>query len=68
MNHKEIMKKIGELFLLRTNINSVGSVLDSPVRDLLARSPLPHISTDKRAQEVFWVSLIPASNTRRAYY
>lgn len=27
----EIMKKIGELFLLRTNINSVGSVLDSPV-------------------------------------
>ncbi|KAI0765323.1 hypothetical protein C8Q74DRAFT_1205012 [Fomes fomentarius] len=30
MNHKEIMKKIGELFLLRTNINSVGSVLDSP--------------------------------------
>lgn len=32
MNHKEIMRKIGELFLLRTNINSVGSVLDSPVR------------------------------------
>ncbi|TFK86074.1 DUF155-domain-containing protein [Polyporus arcularius HHB13444] len=30
MNHKEIMRKIGELFLLRTNINSVGSVLDSP--------------------------------------
>ncbi|OCH93952.1 DUF155-domain-containing protein [Obba rivulosa] len=30
MPHKEIMKKIGELFLLRTNINSVGSVLDSP--------------------------------------
>ncbi|KAI0688381.1 DUF155-domain-containing protein [Cytidiella melzeri] len=28
--HKEIMKQIGELFLLRTNINSVGSVLDSP--------------------------------------
>lgn len=28
----EIMCKIGELFLLRTNINSVGSVLDSPVR------------------------------------
>ena len=27
----EIMQKIGELFLLRTNINSVGSVLDSPV-------------------------------------
>lgn len=31
----DIMRKIGELFLLRTNINSVGSVLDSPVR----RSP-----------------------------
>ncbi|EGN92520.1 hypothetical protein SERLA73DRAFT_79555 [Serpula lacrymans var. lacrymans S7.3] len=30
MPHKEIMQKIGELFLLRTNINSVGSVLDSP--------------------------------------
>ena len=28
----EILRKIGELFLLRTNINSVGSVLDSPVR------------------------------------
>jgi hypothetical protein len=31
MPHKDIMMKIGELFLLRTNINSVGSVLDSPV-------------------------------------
>ncbi|KAL4254338.1 RMD1/sif2 family protein [Abortiporus biennis] len=30
MPQKEIMRKIGELFLLRTNINSVGSVLDSP--------------------------------------
>ena len=27
----EIMRQIGELFLLRTDINSVGSVLDSPV-------------------------------------
>jgi uncharacterized Rmd1/YagE family protein len=26
----EIMQKIGELFLLRSNITSVGSVLDSP--------------------------------------
>ncbi|KAI6107848.1 hypothetical protein EV401DRAFT_2076942 [Pisolithus croceorrhizus] len=26
----EIMRKTGELFILRTNINSVGSVLDSP--------------------------------------
>ncbi|KAJ7838285.1 hypothetical protein B0H14DRAFT_2789586 [Mycena olivaceomarginata] len=30
MPHKEIMQKIGQLFLLRTNINTVGSVLDSP--------------------------------------
>ncbi|KZT10261.1 DUF155-domain-containing protein [Laetiporus sulphureus 93-53] len=30
MPHKDIMRKIGELFLLRSNINSVGSVLDSP--------------------------------------
>jgi uncharacterized Rmd1/YagE family protein len=30
MPHKEIMQQIGQLFLLRTNINSVGSVLDSP--------------------------------------
>ncbi|KAG5337477.1 hypothetical protein C0989_009573 [Termitomyces sp. Mn162] len=30
MPHKEIMQNIGRLFLLRTNINSVGSVLDSP--------------------------------------
>ncbi|PFH47086.1 hypothetical protein AMATHDRAFT_77367 [Amanita thiersii Skay4041] len=30
MPHKDIMQKIGQLFLLRTNINSVGSVLDSP--------------------------------------
>ncbi|TRM60403.1 hypothetical protein BD626DRAFT_559094 [Schizophyllum amplum] len=30
MPHSEIMQKIGQLFLLRNNINSVGSVLDSP--------------------------------------
>lgn len=30
MPHKEIMQQIGELFLLRMNINLVGSVLDSP--------------------------------------
>ncbi|KAG2152661.1 DUF155-domain-containing protein [Suillus bovinus] len=35
MPHKEIMRKTGELFILRTNINSVGSVLDSPVRKYL---------------------------------
>jgi len=32
------MRKTGELFILRTNINSVGSVLDSPVRKYLARA------------------------------
>ncbi|EJD05487.1 DUF155-domain-containing protein [Fomitiporia mediterranea MF3/22] len=30
MPHKEIMQQIGELFLLRMNINLVGSVLDVP--------------------------------------
>ncbi|TFY51304.1 hypothetical protein EVG20_g11063 [Dentipellis fragilis] len=30
LSHKEIMKKMGEVFLLRSNIASVGSVLDSP--------------------------------------
>ncbi|KAI0305322.1 hypothetical protein B0F90DRAFT_1948447 [Multifurca ochricompacta] len=28
--HKEIMRKMGEVFLLRANITAVGSVLDSP--------------------------------------
>jgi uncharacterized Rmd1/YagE family protein len=31
MHHDEIMQQIGQLFLLRMNINLVGSVLDSPV-------------------------------------
>lgn len=35
------MRKIGELFLLRTNINSVGSVLDSPVSRSLNDSLFP---------------------------
>ncbi|KAI0030355.1 hypothetical protein K488DRAFT_10351, partial [Vararia minispora EC-137] len=30
LSHKEIMRKMGEVFLLRSNIASVGSVLDSP--------------------------------------
>jgi len=30
MNHDEIMQQIGQLFILRMNINLVGSVLDSP--------------------------------------
>lgn len=30
MTHEEIMKSIGELFILRININLHGSVLDSP--------------------------------------
>lgn len=32
----EIMKQIGNLFILRININLVGSILDSPVRPKLA--------------------------------
>ena len=47
----EIMRKTGELFILRTNINSVGSVLDSPVR-------LLHVSRALTLTEVFpfcWV-------------
>jgi uncharacterized Rmd1/YagE family protein len=31
MPHGEIMRQIGQLFLLRMNINLVGNVLDSPV-------------------------------------
>lgn len=42
----EIMRKIGELFLLRTNINSVGSVLDSPVRLDTPSSSSIHSRTD----------------------
>ncbi|KXN89145.1 Sporulation protein RMD1 [Leucoagaricus sp. SymC.cos] len=38
MPHKEIMQQIGQLFLLRTNINSVGSVLDSPFPNLFLES------------------------------
>ena len=52
------MRQIGELFLLRTNLNSVGSVLDSPVR----MSFVPLIRVVDRFtflgphfQEVFWV-------------
>lgn len=30
MPHNEIMQQIGQLFILRMNINLVGSVLDSP--------------------------------------
>jgi len=30
LSHKEIMRKMGEVFLLRANIAAVGSVLDSP--------------------------------------
>ncbi|KIJ39005.1 hypothetical protein M422DRAFT_781155 [Sphaerobolus stellatus SS14] len=30
MNHKDIMRQIGQLFMLRININLVGSVLDAP--------------------------------------
>ncbi|KIK70182.1 hypothetical protein GYMLUDRAFT_151713 [Collybiopsis luxurians FD-317 M1] len=40
MPHHEIMQQIGQLFLLRTNINSVGSVLDSPVSSFPDLQPL----------------------------
>lgn len=40
---EEIMQQIGQLFLLRTNINSVGSVLDSPVRQIFNRSYLHNL-------------------------
>lgn len=53
----EIMQKIGQLFLLRTNINSVGSVLDSPVGLWLSLNL--RVSNSFRCvpylQEVFWV-------------
>lgn len=41
------MQQIGQLFLLRMNINLVGSVLDSPVGIILSPilSPMPLIST-----------------------
>ena len=54
------MRQIGELFLLRTNLNSVGSVLDSPVRISL----VPLIRVDRftflvpHLQEVFWVRIL----------
>lgn len=35
MPRSEIMKQIGNLFILRININLVGSVLDSPVSCLM---------------------------------
>jgi hypothetical protein len=51
----EIMQKIGQLFLLRTNINSVGSALDSPVRP--SNYILITNHNDRLLfQEVFWVS------------
>jgi uncharacterized Rmd1/YagE family protein len=33
MPHEEIMKYIGNVFLLRMNVNHVGSILDAPVSD-----------------------------------
>lgn len=69
MNHKEIMRKIGELFLLRTNINSVGSVLDSPVRPLSSHAHAATNHTPLRAQEVFWTypDLQPLYEAARSY-
>lgn len=52
MHHDEIMQQIGQLFLLRMNINLVGSVLDSPVSIDLDVQPG---SADFNTQELFWV-------------
>ncbi|KAJ3762219.1 hypothetical protein EV360DRAFT_36111 [Lentinula raphanica] len=45
MPHNEIMQQIGQLFLLRTNINSVGSVLDSPEVFWVSLSMPPFMSS-----------------------
>lgn len=55
----EIMRKTGELFILRTNINSVGSVLDSPVRVYVVFGcyALTYVCA-LGYQEVFWVCIL----------
>ena len=59
----EIMKQIGNLFILRININLVGSILDSPVRLLLSWRNLADW------QEFFWSfpDLEPLYNAARSY-
>jgi hypothetical protein len=43
MPHEEIMKYIGNVFLLRMNVNHVGSILDAPVSDARLK---PQLWTD----------------------
>ena len=59
----EIMKQIGNLFILRININLVGSILDSPVR------LLPSWRNVADWQEFFWSfpDLEPLYNAARSY-
>ncbi|KAJ3556187.1 hypothetical protein NM688_g2165 [Phlebia brevispora] len=63
MPHKEIMRKIGELFLLRTNINSVGSVLDSPV----SHPPPICIFASRVLDEGTYPDLQPLYDAARSY-
>ena len=39
VSHKEVMKQMGSLFVLRMDINSVGSVVDSPEVFWVSRDP-----------------------------
>lgn len=59
----EIMKQIGNLFILRININLVGSILDSPVRPPYTGRLVADI------QEFFWSfpDLEPLYNAARSY-
>jgi len=54
MPHDVIMKFIGKVFLLRMEINRVGSMLDSPVCNFRNSSCLPYSQGD---QEIFWVGM-----------
>ena len=55
------MQQIGELFLLRININLVGSVLDYPVSSDTSSESHDVINPAVYEQEVFWVCHSPES-------
>ena len=71
----EIMKQIGNLFILRININLVGSILDSPVRYTSRHLEPPSTfgskwtPSDADLQEFFWSfpDLEPLYNAARSY-
>ncbi|OCB89128.1 DUF155-domain-containing protein [Sanghuangporus baumii] len=71
MPHKEIMQQIGELFLLRMNINLVGSVLDVPqIGELfLLRMNINLVGSVLDVPEVFWSypDLQPLYEAARSY-